>query len=228
MLTKTARNDLAALRAAGYEPTDEEIIRLNDLAIRIERGKETTPANMPRVGFAGNVILHEPTIGAIEWWSDFGKDAAWTSEGRLQTYFFMLAHARMIDYLSTLQRPKDVRNAVRKWRKTVGATKDELWRALMWVKFGAEDVECDIKKRTHDSMESEETMDALWFNLIAASGAVGVSPEDLKTQTQSELVALLVQANIHARIPMKQSIAEDYIAYRQLMHQIEQRGKENG
>lgn len=65
MLTETAKNDLAALRAAGFSPTDEEIVKLNDLAIRIERGKDTTPANMPRVAFAGNVVLHEPTIGAI-------------------------------------------------------------------------------------------------------------------------------------------------------------------
>lgn len=225
MLTETARQDLAALRAAGYSPTDEEIVRLNDLAIRIERGKDTTPANMPRVGFAGNVILHEPTIGAIEWWNDYGRNAAWTSNGRLMTYFFTLAHARSLDYLSTIQRPKDVRNAVRKWRKTVDATEAELWRALIWVKYGADDVAADVKRKIHDSMENEETMDALWFNLISAAGAVGVTPDDLKTNTQSELVALLVQANIHARIPMKQSIAEDYLAYRQTMRQIEERGK---
>lgn len=225
MLTETARRDLAALRAAGYSPTDDEIIRLNDLAIRIERGKETTPANMPRVGFAGNVILHEPTIGAIEWWNDYGRNAAWTSNGRLMTYFFMLAHARSLDYLATLQRPKDVRKAVRKWRRTVDATETELWRALMWVKYGADDIAADVKRKIHDSMENEETMDALWFNLISAAGAVGVTPDDLKTNTQSELVALLVQANIHARIPMKQSIAEDYLAYRQTMRQIEERGK---
>ena len=83
MLTETAKNDLAALRAAGFAPTDEEVIKLNDLAIRIERGKETTPANMPRVAFAGNVVLHEPTTAAIEWWNDVGRDADFTTDGRL-------------------------------------------------------------------------------------------------------------------------------------------------
>ena len=113
---------MAALRQQGFKPTDEEVVKLNDLAVRIERGKETTPANMPRVGFAGSVVLHEPTIGAIEWWNDFGHDAAWTNDGRLETYFFMLAHARSLDYLMSLQRPKDIRNAVRKWKKRVDAT----------------------------------------------------------------------------------------------------------
>lgn len=181
MLTETARHDLAALRAAGYAPTDEEVVRLNDLAIRIERGKETTPANMPRVGFAGNVILHEPTIGALEWWQDFGKDAAWTTDGRLMTHFFMLAHARRLDYLNTLQRPKDIRAAVKKWQKMIDATQAELWRAAMWVKFGAEDARMELDRKIADSMANEETMDALWYNLIAAAGALGVAPADLKT-----------------------------------------------
>lgn len=65
MLAETARLDLAALRAAGFSPTDEEIIKLNDIALRIEHGKDTTAVNAPRTAFAGNVVLHEPTIGAL-------------------------------------------------------------------------------------------------------------------------------------------------------------------
>jgi len=38
MLAKAAREDLKALRANGYSPTDEDIVALNDLALRIERG----------------------------------------------------------------------------------------------------------------------------------------------------------------------------------------------
>ena len=212
------------MRAAGYEPTDEEIIRLNDLAIRIERGKETTPANMPRVAFAGNVVLHEPTIGAVEWWNDFGRDAAFTSNGRLMTYFFTLAHARNLDFLNTLQKPKDVRAAVKKWKKSIDATQDELWRAMMWVKFASEDLEVEIQKKVEASIDNEEAMDEMWYRVIMSAGALGVLPNDLKTHTMSELIGSLVQANIHARIPMKQSVAKDYIAYRQLMRQIEDRG----
>lgn len=93
----------------------------------------------------------------------------------------MMANARNLDYLSKLQRPKDVRNAVRLWRKNVDATFAELWRAMMWAKYGADDVEADMKKFVKDSMDSEAAMDMMWYNLIAASGAIGVSPEDLKT-----------------------------------------------
>ena len=69
MLTELARQDLKALRAQGFNPTDEEIVALNDLAIRIERGQNTTPYNMPRIGFAGSCVLHEPTVGALQWWT---------------------------------------------------------------------------------------------------------------------------------------------------------------
>jgi hypothetical protein len=58
-----AKADLDALRASGCNPTDEEIVELNSLAQKIERGKETTPQNMPRIAVVGNTVLHEPTIG---------------------------------------------------------------------------------------------------------------------------------------------------------------------
>jgi hypothetical protein len=183
MLTATAKNDLAALRQQGFNPTDEEIIKLNDLAVRIEQGKETTPANMPRIGFAGNVVLHEPTIGAIQWWNDFGSDAAFTSKGRLMTYFFMLANARRLDYLLSFKTPKEIRKEVRSWKSKINATDKELWRAMMWVKFGSNEVEEEITNKINDSIENEQTMNDLWQNLITAAGSIGVTPDMLKTQT---------------------------------------------
>lgn len=68
-------------------------------------------------------------------------------------------------------------------------------------------------------------MDTLWMNVIACAGALSVAPKDLMTVTHSELIALLIQANLHARFPMKQSVAKDYILYRQVMRKIEDRGK---
>lgn len=66
------------------------------------------------------------------------------------------------------------------------------------------------------------------MNVIACAGALSVAPKDLMTNTQSELVSLLIQANLHARIPMRQSMAKKYIAYKQLIRQIEERGATNG
>ena len=228
MLSKIAKNDLEALRSAGYQPTDEEIVQLNDIAIRIERGKETTPANMPRIAVCGNVVLHEPTIGALQWWNDYGKDAALSSDGRLMTYYFCLANARRLDLLSSLVVHSDIRKAVKEWKKKLQCTEDELWRGLCWVKYGDQSLEDNIDKdKIQNSIDDEQQMNAMWMTVIASSGALGLSPNDLKTFTKSELIGSLIQANLHARIPMKQSVAKDYIAYRQIMRKIEERGTHN-
>ena len=99
MFSELAKQDLISLRQQGFEPTDEEVVKLNDIALRLERGKHTTPANAPRVAFAGNVVFHEPTIGSIKWWHDFGRDSARSSDTSLLTYFFMLAHATNLEKL---------------------------------------------------------------------------------------------------------------------------------
>lgn len=225
MLSELAKTDLAALRLAGFSPTDEEVVKLNDLALEIERGRETTPANHPRFAFAGSVVLHEPTIGALEWWTQYGKDAAFTDSGRLITYFFMMANSRRVDYLASLERSSDIRKAVKAWKKRVDATQEELWRACLYVKHGTESAGGDPV--VHTSLDEDERMDVLWRDLIQAAGALHINPEDLKTQTHSALVDALIQASVFAHVPMKKSVAGNYIAYRQILKEIEARGKKD-
>lgn len=166
MFSKLAKNDLKRLRDEGYVITDEEVIALNDLAVQIEAGKDTTVANRPRFAFAGNVVLHEPTVGALEWWWSYGKDAAWTAKGKLNTYYFMLAHARDVALLAPLQKPSDINKAVKVWIKSVSATEGELFRALLYVKHGY--VYGDREENPHS--DDEESLDSIWSLLIMCSG----------------------------------------------------------
>lgn len=155
-------------------------------------------------------------------------DSAQSDRQRMYTQFFMLANARNLDYLNSLERDSDIRAAVKKWMRGVNATEGELWRALLYVK-DAYQFEDDDEIDEKDEETDEEMLDSLWMNVIACAGALSVTPEDLMTVTQSELVSLLVHANLHAHIPMKKSIAKQYIAYKQLLRKIEERGaKENG
>lgn len=225
MFAKLAQHDLERLRAAGYTPTDAQVIRLNDLAVRIERGKNTTAANMPRIAAAGNVTLYEPTIGAIEWWHNFGRDAAWTTRGRLNIYYWMLAHATDPGAFYKLEKPSAIRRTVRLWLKGVFATEGELWRALLWVKSG-EHADDESPRRALDStIEEDETMDRLYSAVIAASGALSMRPEDLRTVTTDTLTSLLIAANLHAKIPVRTSVAKDYIAYKLCLKDIENGGR---
>jgi len=182
MFSELAKQDLIALRQQGFEPTDEDVIRLNDLAMKIEHGKDTTVVNAPRTAFAGNVVLHEPTIGALRWWFDFGKDSAQSDRGQMNTQFFMLANARNLEYLNTLENDVDIRKAVKKWMKGVQATEGELWRALLYVK-DAYSTFNDADEQRANTEEDDEILDRLWMNVIACAGALSVTPKDLMTVT---------------------------------------------
>lgn len=226
MISNLAKSDLQRLRDNGYSPTDDDVIRLNDIAIRIERGKNTTVANMPRVANAGNVVLHEPTIGALEWWHNFGRDAAWTSRGKIDVYYWMLANATNPTAFYQLEKPSAIRRTVRKWKKGVFATDGELWRALIWVKSG-ENANDDSNARQpfQSTVDEDHEINQLYSALIAAAGALSMRPDDLKSVTADTLTALLVSANLHAKIPVKTSVAKDYIAYKLCIKEIESHGR---
>lgn len=226
MISEIAKNDLKRLRENGFNPTDEEIIKLNDIGIRIEAGKQTTPANHPRIGFAGNIAIHEPTIGGVLWYEDFGKDSARSDKTRMLTYLFMLAHCRNLDYLTSLEKPEEIQKCVKKWSKTVDATEMEIWRAILWVKFGEAGMDLEEVNKIKDDIDNEDLLKHLWMTVIAASGNLGVKPEDLMTQTQSNLLATLIQSNLHAHMPMKMSVADDYMKYMNVLNRIEKRCRE--
>lgn len=178
MFAKLAKIDIESLRQQGFSPTDEEVIKLNDIALRIESGKESTAVNMPRVAKAGSITLHEPTIGAMQWWYDYGHDSQFSSKQLMNTYFFMLANARNLEVLSQLTSPKDIQKAVKQWMKTVDATEGELWRALLYVKHA----EVDLGE-SKEEVREEDVMNRLWMTVIAAAGALGMVPDQLKTAT---------------------------------------------
>lgn len=225
MFSELAKQDLIALRQQGFRPTDEDVIKLNDLALAIERGKNTTPANMPRIGFAGNVILHEPTIGALIWWNQYGVEATTNVKQKMLTYYFMLANSRQLDVLNKLEKPHDINKAVKKWSRTIDATDAELWRALWYVKYGYENPDSEITGKEPDD---DEMLDSLWALVCSASGMLNLPPEELKTQTRSTLTTLMIKASVKAGCPLKCSVANKYIAYKRLLKEIEDRGKNNG
>ena len=49
MVAELAREDYQDLIAEGLKPTLDDFERLNQLAVRLEDGAETTPANHPRL-----------------------------------------------------------------------------------------------------------------------------------------------------------------------------------
>lgn len=227
MFAEMAKTDLARLRAEGYEPTDEDVVRLNDLAVLIQHGKDTTAANHPRFAFAGNVVLHEPTIGALEWWWSYGHEAFWLDSWKLKTHYFMLAHSRRLDILEPLQRQADVRRAVKLWLRGVAATDDELFRALMYVKHGWDNAVATDGDERSQRPDAEHELDVLDALLASAAGKSGVPPSEIRTMTRLQSDALLRAACRAGELP-EPSTARLYFKYKAAVRAIEARGKKAG
>ena len=220
MFAELAKHDLAKLRAEGYKPTDAEVVALNDLAVSIANGKETTAVNHPRFAFAGNVVLHEPTIASVEWWWSFGHDAAWTANGKLRTHYFSLAFARDPSVFASIKTPHDIRRAVKEWLKGVCATDDELFRAMLYVKHGV-----DFTPSTAGSeVVPDEQLRQIETLLTTAAGQSGISIDKLRECTQTELFAL-IRASSKAGIPLKPSTSRAYMSYMRIIREIKARGK---
>lgn len=68
MISKMAMEDIAALRADGIDVPPREVVRLNVLGLRVERGPDSPDVfAAPRVAFLGDVVLREPPLGADMW-----------------------------------------------------------------------------------------------------------------------------------------------------------------
>ena len=144
-------------------------------------------------------------------------------------YFYMLAHATSIDVLFNLKTSKQILDAVKEWLKTVDATEQELWAGLMWVKYG-DTPEGEFAAETLNKEDEEEEVDEedreksyLYSILLDAAALTGINPNDLKTQTVSNLDKMIIWAKRRAGYDVKPSIAKDYIAYKQMLKKIEER-----
>ncbi len=84
MISKMAMEDIEALRADGIDVPPREVVRLNALGLRVERGKDCAEIfAAPRVAFLGGNVLHEPELGGEMWLRqaadafDLDEDQTW-------------------------------------------------------------------------------------------------------------------------------------------------------
>ena len=75
MISQLAKGDYEDMIAAGLPATLEDFDRLNCIALRLTDGSETTAANFPRIGWAGDVPFFQPTCIAISWYLQFVERA---------------------------------------------------------------------------------------------------------------------------------------------------------
>ena len=97
MVSETALADIDTMIAEkGLKPTPADIIRLNALALRVERsGDPDSCVNAPRICWLFNVAIHEPTIQAELWIAEIAEKLS-STRGVMDTLcFYACAHARI-------------------------------------------------------------------------------------------------------------------------------------
>ena len=129
MVSELAKGDWENLRDEGFAPTLEDFDRLNLIALRLKDGAETTCANFPRVGWAGDVPFFEPTIQAFAWYHQYAVRAAANVETETSLWAFALAHAREPHFFDSLTTPEAIDKAASKWAASLPVTRDEVVRA---------------------------------------------------------------------------------------------------
>lgn len=74
MVSAYAMEDVERMEAEGLRPAPADIIRLNALGCRVERGeRDGGISTMPRCAFVGDLVFREPTIGSEIWIADVAR-----------------------------------------------------------------------------------------------------------------------------------------------------------
>ena len=201
MISELARGDWEEIRAQGLNPTLEDFDRLNQIALRLTDGDETTSANFPRVGWAGDVPFFEPTIQAFAWYHGYAVRAAANSETENTFWAFALAHARERGAFAALHTPDAIEKAVKAWAESVPATREEIIRACRYAARGFDDAEparpdaAEVTRRA-DKSAAAENLARVEAQLRAACAALKQPPDALMGETQTRLAAMCEAAAV--------------------------------
>ena len=199
MVAKRAKEDFEELQAQGLSPTLEDFDRLNQIALPLTEGAETTCANFPRVGWAGDVPFFQPTLAAFAWYHGFAVRVAANPETMDTFWAFALAHAREPAFFKGLQTPEAIERAVREWVEDVPATKDEIMRACRYAVHGFNDAQPATNgnpAHRADKSAAAENLRRLEEQLVDACVALKCPPDALMGETQTRLDAICEAAAV--------------------------------
>ena len=221
MVSQLAKEDLEDLRSEGLTPTDEDVIRLHALALKITDGPETTAYSAPRFAIAGGVVFWEPTMAAFYWYG-YAKRYADDEATADWLFAFACAHGRERGYLDTLHNPEEIQCALGHFISSVTATKAEVDAAVYYAAVGVDEVKPE-KTELAKEREKNETPDdrerknfaALEEKLAEAAAATGLTFDDLMIQTPSRLRGMIYAAHVQAGMVMSKTSAKahaDYLA----------------
>ena len=242
MVSELAKGDWEDLRAQGLNPTLEDFDRLNCIALRLKDGDETTCANFPRVGWAGDVPFFEPTVQVFAWYHGFAVRAAANVETENTLWAFALAHAREPHFFDRLTTPEAIDKAASAWAASLPVTKEEIFRACRYAVHGFDDAEpaCPVPAdssagnpaRRSSTAEAARNLANLEERLAEACAKLHATPADLQCETPSRLDCICAAAAVELGKAVGKNEAKlraDYdLTFREIVRRLkaEKDGKE--
>ena len=229
MVAELARGDFEDMKAEGLNPTLDDFDRLNQLALRLEDGAETTPANHPRIGWAGDVPFHEPTACALMWLQDYAGHVPCDEETQQNFFYFACAHATDPSAFDGLETPKAIEKAVRAWLRKVPCTVREMARACHYATWGFDDavpamspMKMEHLRRSGKSA-AVANLERLERVMAQAAALTGLSYIDLMAQTPSRLNAMVLASQVEAGATVSRNTAKLQVDYTSTLNEIRAR-----
>lgn len=169
MLCEMAARDIEYLEGVGVRLTPYQIVKLNDLALKVVRGRNAADfIHAQRVAWIrAEIVLHEPTIAMGLWLRDYASQW-WEGDRLLNATAWASAHCRALGFFDDKTDRRTVEKAVTKWRRSLHCTADQMLCALLYV------IEGDESKDDGVSVDAALAEGCPFTDIIADAVAAGL------------------------------------------------------
>ena len=221
MIAPLAKEDYEDLVAEGLNPTLEDFDKLNAIALRFQRGKETTAANAPRVGWAGDVPFHEPTFQALAWYWEYAERVSEDAETKGTLFAYALNKAVIPGAFTNLRSAEEIEKAVKAWADNLTVTREEVARACHYAAVGFEDNPAgNDSVRSPLTPASERILGRVAQRMTDACVKLGMSYNELWTMTPSRIDEMIVAWHIEQKHELKPEMAAIDCEYKKTLREI--------
>ena len=216
-LAELARAEITDLRADGIDPTADEIVWLNELAIEVESPAGRVPYHCAGEPVRmGNYTMWPFTVASAEWWARVANGKAFvTPDGSRNALAFCLCNGRTPDVFADLLTVDDAREAVNKWVMRCGATADERNAAIL--RCVPEIGDPHVLRGKNDKPPAPDASDSMVAELEAGTGLSG---DYWRAQIQSHAVKCLRAVYRQAAMGMGGGSDDSAAEYREQMHRF--------
>jgi hypothetical protein len=188
MISSLAISDIAILTASGATLKPEEVITLNALACKITACEKCTEiATPPRICWAGETILHEPTIQSGTWYDTYAR--RWWGHDFISascSLYWSCAHARERGFFEDKTDVKAVKAMVEKWFNSLDCTLAQLHIAAAYVVgFDNLDMTAEDEEKIREAATGQNCPYSNLMRNVIAEG-LGLSQSEIMLMTKGE------------------------------------------